>query len=58
MLESNHLVIGELLDRLKSSQGHIVVRADPGGGAFRVRILDDAAETFGVKAVFGPYESR
>ncbi|MCZ2148529.1 MAG: hypothetical protein LC126_12225 [Bryobacterales bacterium] len=58
MLESNRLVIGELLDRLKSSQGHIVVRVDPGGSSFKVIILDDTAETFRVKAVFGPYESR
>ena len=30
MLEANHLVIGPLLDRLKSAQGHIVVRVDAG----------------------------
>ncbi len=58
MLEANHLVIGPLLDRLKSAQGHIVVRVDPGGDTFRVIILDDSAETYRVKAIHGPYQSR
>ena len=58
MIESNKLVIGELLDRLKSSQGHIVIRVAPGGAEFRVIILDDSAEGLKVKAVHGPYQSR
>ncbi len=58
MLEANRLVIGPLLDRLKSAQGHIVVRVDPGGDTFRVIILDDSAETYRVKSVHGPYQSR
>ncbi len=58
MLEANHLVIGPLLDRLKSAQGHIVVRVDPGGDTFRVIILDDSTETYRVKAIHGPYRSR
>jgi beta-lactamase superfamily II metal-dependent hydrolase len=58
MLESNKLVIGPLLDRLLGSQGHIVVRVAPGGGSYQVIILDDAAESYVVKAVHGPYESR
>ena len=58
MLEANHLVIGPLLDRLKSAQGHIVVRVAPGGDTFHVIILDDSAETYRVKAIHGPYQSR
>jgi hypothetical protein len=58
MLEANRLVIGTLMDRLKSSQGHVVLRVDPGGDFYRVIILDDSAETFIVKAVYGPYHSR
>jgi glyoxylase-like metal-dependent hydrolase (beta-lactamase superfamily II) len=58
MLEANKLVIGPLLDRLRSSQGHVVVRVEPGGASYRVIILDDAAESYVVKAVHGPYESR
>jgi beta-lactamase superfamily II metal-dependent hydrolase len=58
MLEPNKLVIGPLLDRLLSSQGHIVVRVAPGGATYQVIILDDTAETCAVKAVHGPFESR
>ena len=58
MLDANRLVIGPLLDRLKSDQGHIVVRVDPGGETFRVIILDDSAESYRVKAIHGPYHSR
>jgi hypothetical protein len=58
MLEPNRLVIGELLDRLKSSQGRILVRIRPGGDAFHVIVLDDDDETFRVNAVHGPYLSR
>jgi beta-lactamase superfamily II metal-dependent hydrolase len=58
MTDANRAVIGANLDRLKSSQGHILIRVDPGGATFRVVILDDATETYQVKAVFGPYQSR
>ena len=58
MIEANKMVIGELLDRLKSSQGHIVIRVAPGGSEFRVIILDDSAEGLNVMAVHGPYLSR
>jgi len=47
-----------MLDRLKSAQGHIVVRVDPGGETFRVIVLDDSAESYKVKSVHGPYKSR
>jgi hypothetical protein len=58
MLESNKLVIGEMLNRLKSDQGHIVVRVDSGGDTYRVIILDDTNEELKVKAVHGPYAAR
>jgi beta-lactamase superfamily II metal-dependent hydrolase len=58
MLEANRLVIGPLLDRLKSGQGHIVVRVDPGGDTYRVIILEDSDESYRVKSIHGPYRSR
>jgi len=58
MLEANKMVIGDMLNRLKSSQGHVVIRVAPGGDEFRVIILDDSAEGLRVKAVHGPYKSR
>lgn len=58
MLEANRMVIGDSLNKLKSSQGHIVLRVAPGGESFHVIILDDSDEAFRVKAVHGPYQSR
>ncbi|GAB3320895.1 hypothetical protein GCM10027299_14620 [Larkinella ripae] len=58
MLEANKLVIGELLNRLKSDAGHVLVRVDPGGDSYRVIILDDNDESLRVKAVHGPYQAR
>ena len=58
MIDANKIVIGPLLDRLASSQGHIVIRVAPGGASYRVLILDDSAETYLVTRTFGPYTSQ
>ena len=58
MLDANKIVIGPLLDRLLSSQGHIVIRVSKGGDSYQVLILDDTAESYTVKATHGPYEAR
>jgi hypothetical protein len=58
MIEANRIVIGPMLDRLAASQGHVVVRVAPGGATYRVIVLDDAAETYAVKSVHGPYDAR
>lgn len=58
MLESNKLVIGEMLNRLKSDSGHIVVRVSEGGGSYQVLVLDDSDEQMKIKSIHGPYLSR
>ena len=58
MIEANKIVIGPLLDRLASSQGHIVIRVAAGGASYRVLIVDDGAETYRVTKSFGPYTSQ
>lgn len=58
MIEANRIVIGPLLDRLASSQGHIVIRVSPGGDQYRVFILDDTSETFRITRTFGPFLSE
>ena len=58
MAQANKDVIGPMLDRLKSSQGHILIRVQPGGHRFHVIIIDDSNETMKVLAVHGPYQSR
>lgn len=46
------------IDRIASNRGHIVIRVSPGGGEFRVVIVDDTNENHQVLKVFGPYASR
>ncbi|WAC12672.1 ComEC/Rec2 family competence protein [Dyadobacter pollutisoli] len=58
MLEANKLVIGELLGRLKSDSGHVVVRVAPGGDRYQVYVLDDRNEERRIKSIHGPYLSR
>ena len=57
MIEANKIVIGPLMDQLKSDHGHVLVRVDPGGDTYRVLVLDDSAETYSVLATHGPYQS-
>ena len=38
--------------------GHILVRVAPGGGSYRIVVLDDSDEAMRVKAVAGPYPAR
>ncbi|GAB6012926.1 ComEC/Rec2 family competence protein [Viscerimonas tarda] len=49
------VVIGDLTDQEKSTQGHIVVRVSPGGSEFMVYVIDDSDTNYAVNAVFGPY---
>ena len=58
MIEANRIVIGPLLDRLASAQGHIVIRVAPGGATYQVIVLDDSAETYRVTKMFGPFDSQ
>lgn len=58
MIEANKIVIGPLLDRLASSQGHIVIRVAPGGATYQVFILDDETESYRVKRSFGPFTAE
>jgi len=46
------------IDRMASQQGHIVLRVSPGGGDYRVTIVDDTSESHRVTKVLGPYAAR
>lgn len=48
----------EDLQRIAANQGHIVVRVAPGGGSYRIYVLDDSEESFRVRSLHGPYASR
>ena len=53
-MEETRVVSGRM-DNLKSQQGHIVVRVNPGGESYMIYILDDSEENFKIKAIHGPY---
>ncbi len=48
----------ERLAKTAATQGHVVVRVDPGGDRYQVIVIDDANETGNVLSVHGPYPSR
>ena len=56
IMEVSKIVVGAALDNLKSQQGHIVIRVNPGGENFMIYILDDSAESFMIKSIHGPYK--
>lgn len=56
--EATKATIGARATQVASDHGHVVVRVAPGGGTFRVFVLDDTAETYRVTSVSGPYTSR
>jgi len=58
IMEATKVVIGSPLNSLKSQQGHIVIRVNPGGETYMIYIIDDSAENFRIKAIHGPYNSN
>ena len=52
--EENHIA-NKKTDDLKSRNGHVVVRVDPGGSTFRVHVLSNEDEEDRVVGTFGPY---
>lgn len=58
MLEATRIVIGDLTKQMKSRQGHIVIRVNPGGGQYMVYVLEDGNTQRLVKSTYGPYICR
>lgn len=52
------IVIGKNTEKMKSKQGHIVVRVLPEGKEYYIYILDDSNAKRKIKQVFGPYICR
>ncbi|MEA1648912.1 MBL fold metallo-hydrolase [Nitrospirillum sp. BR 11164] len=46
------------LPALRSRQGHVVVRVAPGGGSYRIFVLDSTREEGGITLACGPYACR
>ncbi len=48
----------EDLQKITANQGHIVIRVAPGGSSYQTYVLDDSQESYRIRSVHGPYESR
>lgn len=58
IMEGTRTFFGEEIEKMKSQNGHIVIRVNPGGESYFIYILDDSNENFEVKTVHGPYISN
>lgn len=56
--EETVIVVGWAMERLTSSQGHVVVRVNPGGDSYKIYVLNDSNELYKTKNVLGTFESR
>ena len=57
-LAANHALNARFLSKVRSLQGHVVIRVEPGGDRYQVFVLDSTQRATPVAAVFGPYTSR
>lgn len=56
--QAAEIVIGELTEKMKSKQGHIVIRVLPEGKQYMVYILEDSNTKRKIKNIFGPYDCK
>lgn len=57
LMRENFLANERLAKRMRSHEGHVVVRVPPGGTQFYVAVIDNLGETDRVKLVAGPYDA-
>jgi len=55
VMQANRMVNNQLLARLRSLEGNIIVRVAPGGEEFRVIVTDNADDSDRIKLTTGPY---
>lgn len=55
MHEAAEIVIGKDVEKMKSKQGHIVIRVLPGGKEYFIYILNDDNAKRRIKKIVGPY---
>lgn len=58
MLPANRLINARFVNKLKSNQGHVVVRVAPGSARYQIFVVDSTVETGGLIKSFGPYNCR
>jgi beta-lactamase superfamily II metal-dependent hydrolase len=55
LMAANRAVNNQFASKLKSVEGHVVVRVAPGGGDFRVEVVDNSDDSGRITGSFGPY---
>lgn len=55
---TNRQKLGVNVAKLRSTNGHIVVRVAPGGATYTIYVLDDTNEKYQIKSIFGPFTSK
>jgi len=55
LVNKDNRIANKKTDDLRSRNGHVVIRVDPGGSTYRVHVLSNEDETDRVTATFGPY---
>lgn len=53
--DATKATVGPRATKVASDAGHVVIRVEPGGAAYRVYVIENRDESGTVKAVFGPY---
>lgn len=56
--KDNRNRLSDYVSKLRSTQGHVVVRVNPKGSEYTVYVLDDSNELYIVRQIFGPYECK
>ena len=57
MSNANKTRIGPNLNKIKSLEGHIIVRVNPDGDEYNIYVLDDSNQKYNVIRTFGPYQA-
>lgn len=57
LMRENFLANERLAKRMRSHEGHVVVRVAPGGRQFYIAVTDNGGETDRVKLIAGPYDA-
>lgn len=56
-MEENRVYNGQFNSKMKSFNGHVVVRVAPGGETFQIIVTDNSDDSDRVKLISGPYQS-
>jgi beta-lactamase superfamily II metal-dependent hydrolase len=58
VMEANRIVNNQFISKLKSMDGHLIVRVAEGGEEFRVIVTDNSDNSDRIKAISGPYRCQ